>query len=1118
MTAPNTFGSELGTGLGAFAQQQYQQATLRSTDFQTVVRPAYNTEWQSLGEVLKSYGAQTDKGLPNPNYDPARLAHARDRLKQLMGLMRNVNLNTQDDAGYQPAKQALLSFLGVPDGGSGTALTSPASAAPASGPAPVPAAPILQAVAPHAVPPPMDYTFAPSSNPMGVQASPAAAAPAAPSDPAPQGTPASGQQATPAPAQVAPTSTPVAPLPATLRTYNRVQDVPIDQLLTADDASLVGQFGEGADEYARSARGVYKAKQDEAQTAAIAAQNKLWDTKLTAILTDTTNPASPKQVGSTTLITGLNSKKATGYQLTPAEDAQYRQAIVDLAPDVYSLKAWQDVLNSKDNTQITAMYKVFRNVAPGVIPASFDITPYQTQLDDAHRTATATALRETTQNDAAAQATRIQLALGGSASIGEAISKKDTITLRRVAADPDALKLLGYKDGTLLLDAATEIDRGVKAGTDKVVNDGTGVAQDNTLKLLLGGATSIGEVISKKDGLTLRRVAADPAALKLLGYADGQQLLDAATEIERGVRAGTDKVVTDTASVADTDKIKTLLGGSGRVADVISKGDSATLRRIAADPAGLKFLGYTDGGQALIAAANQIDRQKTATTNKTLAEMLGANAASGAKLLAQLSVYPPTMTYDQIAKGSGGDKGIVANLKRLLGVNDNGAANLIQQVQYQFGLGLRGKELLNKLTLARIDTQTAMTDNYNASASQTTALTPVKVGEGTARTNLAVAQTGTANANTGQITQLTPVKVGEGQARTDQINSTIIDNRNRANAYVDGVRKGTLPLDAAHIAVDQQKLSILNAQLDKQMQIVAHRSASADQVILDGLKNAPPPTAPGSVPGSVASAVAPAGFRAQSDGVAKRIGVNPQHLYGFFGAESSFGQNTANYKGMDYAGPGQIGAAAQSDVNRIFGLNLDRNNPDQNMEIAARYYKLLSQKYGNDPQKIYAAYNMGGGNLEAHLKANGGKLNISALPTETQTGLGNLLASMRGYVQDKPKTTLTPAPKATPITTTAALPAAPRPTAAAPVTSSAVRKWGPPTAALPSGMKLVGSVTQYAQDLRQRGWFGAVAGLKAGDTAGLQRLVQQATLWTLPNGTAEQRLAMQRDLWDSVNN
>ncbi len=164
--------------------------------------------------------------------------------------------------------------------------------------------------------------------------------------------------------------------------------------------------------------------------------------------------------------------------------------------------------------------------------------------------------------------------------------------------------------------------------------------------------------------------------------------------------------------------------------------------------------------------------------------------------------------------------------------------------------------------------------------------------------------------------------------------------------------------------------------------------------------------------GSNRTMTAAPGFKAKSDSVAAKVGVNPAGLYAFLGAESNFGSNTANYKGMDYVGVGQIGQAAQDDVNRTMGTKLDRFDPDQNMELAARYYKILAGRLGTqDPATIYAAYNWGIGNVQKHLAANGGRLVMSTLPSETQTGLGNVAASYRGYGNDKGKTlTTTTAP------------------------------------------------------------------------------------------------------------
>lgn len=146
---------------------------------------------------------------------------------------------------------------------------------------------------------------------------------------------------------------------------------------------------------------------------------------------------------------------------------------------------------------------------------------------------------------------------------------------------------------------------------------------------------------------------------------------------------------------------------------------------------------------------------------------------------------------------------------------------------------------------------------------------------------------------------------------------------------------------------------------------------------------------------------APAGFRQRNDNAAATVNTDPRVLYGLFFAETTFGTNTANSKGKDYVGAGQVGATAEADVNasrKRAGMKpLSRSNPDENMLIAASYLKMKLAEFGGDPDKAYAAYNMGSGNLRKHLDAHGGKLVLADLPAETQTGIANLRQGMLDY-------------------------------------------------------------------------------------------------------------------------
>ena len=149
---------------------------------------------------------------------------------------------------------------------------------------------------------------------------------------------------------------------------------------------------------------------------------------------------------------------------------------------------------------------------------------------------------------------------------------------------------------------------------------------------------------------------------------------------------------------------------------------------------------------------------------------------------------------------------------------------------------------------------------------------------------------------------------------------------------------------------------------------------------------------------------------------------------------------------------------------------------------------------------------------------NGGVLNAAeAAAMARQQADGRALSAIAAALQpmlvpsDIIKGIASVAPPAAklPLSTGVALPvvqATPAPTGA---------KWAPPQASLPLGVQAIGSVTQFAQDLRQRGWFARAA--QAKNQAELTGLIGQAAKYVLPTGTAEQRLAFQRDLFDSMS-
>jgi hypothetical protein len=88
-----------------------------------------------------------------------------------------------------------------------------------------------------------------------------------------------------------------------------------------------------------------------------------------------------------------------------------------------------------------------------------------------------------------------------------------------------------------------------------------------------------------------------------------------------------------------------------------------------------------------------------------------------------------------------------------------------------------------------------------------------------------------------------------------------------------------------------------------------------------------------------------------------------------------------------------------------FGVRPSNGTPEDDARVGRDYLAALMNKYGNDPAKAWAAYNWGPGNLDNHLKANGGRLVVDKLPQETQAYVRGNLAALGGSggVQQQPR-------------------------------------------------------------------------------------------------------------------
>jgi soluble lytic murein transglycosylase len=66
-----------------------------------------------------------------------------------------------------------------------------------------------------------------------------------------------------------------------------------------------------------------------------------------------------------------------------------------------------------------------------------------------------------------------------------------------------------------------------------------------------------------------------------------------------------------------------------------------------------------------------------------------------------------------------------------------------------------------------------------------------------------------------------------------------------------------------------------------------------------------------------------------------------------------------------------------------FGIRPSAGNPQDDVRVGREYLAKMQQRYGNDPAKMWAAYNAGPGRLDDALKR-GGTNWLSLMPAETQ--------------------------------------------------------------------------------------------------------------------------------------
>ena len=352
-------------------------AKLRKTDFDTILSPRISDALKDFDSQMAQF-APTINGRANPQYDPARYEIAKSQRTTLLKSSTELGKSIGSGDGWMDKWDAVASFLGLSDSHGSAAL---AGSAPAGAPVlPTPAASVASPSAPAlAAPPqpipqvqgqafpalqPIQQTPVTVAEPGGAEFTYTPEVPSATPDtsapPAPGITPAGQAPAT----------------PSTMKFPARIQEVKPSDLETANDEDLFRVFGQGGLDYARAARAELKAAREAAAAKVRADQVDFWKKAATSILDNKDQPATPLQLSAAATVVALVGKTEP---LTPEESDRFARAIQDLAPQVYTAKTWQDVVNTKDDAAILAAYPMYQQKAPDVVKG-FDIKPYQDRL------------------------------------------------------------------------------------------------------------------------------------------------------------------------------------------------------------------------------------------------------------------------------------------------------------------------------------------------------------------------------------------------------------------------------------------------------------------------------------------------------------------------------------------------------------------------------------------------------------------------------------------------------------------------------------------------------------------------------------------------------------------
>lgn len=78
-----------------------------------------------------------------------------------------------------------------------------------------------------------------------------------------------------------------------------------------------------------------------------------------------------------------------------------------------------------------------------------------------------------------------------------------------------------------------------------------------------------------------------------------------------------------------------------------------------------------------------------------------------------------------------------------------------------------------------------------------------------------------------------------------------------------------------------------------------------------------------------------------------------------------------------------------------FGIHPSNGTPADDVRVGREYRAKMQARYGNDPAKMWAAYNAGPGRVDSLLAAHGANW-LDHAPAETRAYVANNLRKLRG--------------------------------------------------------------------------------------------------------------------------